>query len=895
MKKNLISAVYAIMMVFCAAFVAVMSSCSQDDEIKSLAGGEITPNNSELTDVYSGACLFTGTVNPTASKPAANSVRLELRAEMKKSFGLVYTSSVTGETKTENVDSTFVSTPVVNYTNWRGFSVSEFSLYEGKTFSWKGNNFATEDGTTLPIVASVEESPMKEFFFTLANGNTKKIEGCNVIATPTTIELGKYRQINENTRRYAVIATVLVEFDEEKKYVTYEDGDSLTLTTNPTDQIVRDECEFVRYEDGLVVYVHHIEHSIDTDKDSHLEYKVAYPGSFNVRSIPSFEQTDAPSIASAQAYQKGQSTYVFDHIQCEGKLVNTVAPVSMTVRPTGNKDYEISLPIEGIQMVNTSINEGSSFERNDSVCTNYTFAYAMKYGQVSLVKGQTSTYGRVAKNHEEDVTIKDNGDGSFTIIVIYDGTKYEGVVSYGYGISVTEKFTLQNEDFTLTTGAYSKGTWSGKEKYSVDFNFGNVTALKQTRTDAAAFNLYTDTKVEVKANRNFRFTSKFTGKTYDLEVADAETKRMLVKGETTEVGEKEIQKWTVNYTYGSATDSQEVTIERAVADKVTSREVIAEEFYFSGDQLFKRITVREIHKISANTREYSFDRNVNLTISNNGEIVTFEEISEAVLDGMMVASRGNFVSEGDSIIRQKVTYTQNARLSDRTPQVYVTLYEVVSYRGHNLKTAAVSTTAVHLGNVENITQDGIYKVENRNLTWTLNIENKAFSSVQKVIKYSINFDYTIDGWRVISGSRTHVFNSKNANDYQRIDGLVFAKIGDESQKRIYAFRSSDQTILGHWETNDQELDQISGNQRLSFINVSGLQPAILTNGTDNSWKNEFGYYALQESGELSKRTKVTFSDATSSLQEFSCPWEADLQKETEGVYSLGSNPKNLYK
>ena len=86
MKKNLISAVYAIMMVFCAAFV--MSSCSQDDEIKSLAGGEITPNNSELTDVYSGACLFTGTVNPTASKPAANSVRLELRANMKKSFGL---------------------------------------------------------------------------------------------------------------------------------------------------------------------------------------------------------------------------------------------------------------------------------------------------------------------------------------------------------------------------------------------------------------------------------------------------------------------------------------------------------------------------------------------------------------------------------------------------------------------------------------------------------------------------------------------------------------------------------------------------------------------------------------------------------------------------------------
>ena len=891
MRKNFFAEWVKIVALCTTVMAFFLVGCNQEDYVFSKGGADVEfAEKKGLADVYGSNCRYAGETEKTNSLEGTT-LTMSMESTMKKNLEFSYQNG-----KETKVDSAFVCTNSMKVESFTSVQVENLADVEGKTFEIIDGAFRPGKSVMPVTIAEPQTSPT-EWSFTLASGEKEPIELCKVSLYNGTLAFGKSRKVSDLIYKVAVTVTAYAEEGIESIYT-----DSLLVTEAEKDEVVY-SARFVSYGYGIVNYEWQETHTLDTDLNKDWTPAVApLPWTMSSSVTPAeFVETGEFSTSSAKNFVFGTESYTFEHkdVVSSANIVATVN--SLTVEPESGKIMAFALPTDQLVVANPAVTVVSSNETEDERTTVYEVSHSLETSEgVVVLSSKAQTTGRKEISHEEKVTFEDKGDGTGEIIVIYDDIELGRLsFSFGYGISALEsKEVNPASSFTLTKGAYTKGNWTGNEKYEVSSNLGTLTAVKQSRTDKAAYNLYIDTKVEVKQNRNFVFISAKTGNEYKIEVKDAETSISLVEGEETESADKAqvIKSWTVNYTYGTAKASTAVKLVKANEDAIISREKMSEKFIFDNGRLFKEITVKESHKIPANNREYSFKRDLNLSISNNGQIISYEEISNAILSGSLIPSYGAQINEGDSIVRRSVRYTHRANLGNQIAEVYIDINDVISYRGSECSSATVNVNGVQLGSVESTSQDGIYSIANHTNIWTLAVEANHFESKQAVKIYTINLPYTIDGWRVISGSRTHVFFNKTANGYNRRDVLVFAENGNESRKRIYAFDSNTKAVLKYWETSDEELAQLAAGERLSLINLNGnIMPAILVNATDKSWETSFAYYALQESGSRSSRTKVIFSDATTSLKEFACPWEADLQKEASDIYSLGNDPKNYYR
>ena len=892
MRKNFFAEWVKIVALCTTVMAFFLVGCNQEDDVFSKGGAEVeVAEKKGLADVYGSNCRYAGETTKENSLEGTT-LTMSMESTMKKNLEFSYQNG-----KETKVDSAFVCTNSMKVESFTSVQVENLADVEGKTFEIEDGAFRPGKSVMPVTIAEPQTSPT-EWSFTLASGEKETIELCKVSLYNGTLAFGKSRKVSDLIYKVAVTVTAYAEEGIESIYT-----DSLLVTEAEKDEVVY-SARFVSYGYGIVNYEWQETHTLDTDLNKDWTPAVApLPWTMSSSVTPAeFVETGEFSTSSAKNFVFGTESYTFEHkdVVSSANIVATVN--SLTVEPESGKIMAFALPTDQLVVANPAVTVVSSSETENERTTVYEVSHSLETSEgVVVLSSKAQATGRKEISHEEEVTFEDKGDGTGEIIVIYDDKELGRLsFSFGYGISALEsKEVNPASSFTLTKGAYTKGSnWTGNEKYEVSSNLGTLTAVKQSRTDKAAYNLYIDTNVEVKQNRNFVFFSAKTGKEYKIEVKDAETSISLVEGEEIESADKAqlIKSWTVNYVFGTAKASTAVKLVKANEDAIISREKMSEKFIFDNGRLFKEITVKESHKIPANNREYSFKRDLNLSISNNGQIISYEEIEKAVLSGSLIPSYGAQTNEGDSIVRRSVRYTHKANLGNQIAEVYIDINDVISYRGSECSSATVNVNGVQLGSVESTSQDGIYSIANHTNTWSLAVEANHFESKQAVKIYKINLPYTIDGWRVISGSRTHVFFNKTANGYNRRDVLVFAEIGNESHKRIYAFDTNTKAVLKYWETSDEELSQLAAGERLSLINLNGnIMPAILVNATDKSWETSFAYYALQESGSRSSRTKVIFSDATTSLKEFACPWEADLQKEASDIYSLGSDPKNYYR
>lgn len=889
-RKNFAGWVKTVALCSVAVINFILVGCSQDDDVLSKGGAEVEiAEKKGLVDVYGSNCRY---ANETKKENTIEGTTLTMGMEstMKKNLEFSYQNG-----KETKVDSAFVCKNSMKVENFTSIQVENLANVEGKTFNITDGAFRPGKAV-MPVTIADPTTVPSEWSFTLVSGEKQVIELCKVSLYNGTLAFGKSRQLGERLYKTAVTVTAYAEEKIESVYT-----DSLLVTEAEKDEVVY-SAKFVSYGYGIVNYIWQETHTLETGLNKDWTPAVApLPWSMTSEVTPaSFnEKGEFLAVEDPKNFIFGTESYSFQHRDVVSKANIAATVNSLTVEPESGKTMSFALPTDQLKVANPSVTEVSSSETEDQKTTVYEVSHTLETTDgVVVLSSKAQATGKKEITHTEEVTVEDNGDGTGEIIVIYDGSELGRLsFSFGYGISALEKKDVNPaSSFVLTNDTYNKGArWTGTEEYKVSSSLGTLTAVKQSRTDEAVYNHYKDTKVVVKQNRNFVFVSAKTGATYkDLKIKDAETSIKLVEGKEETSADKalDIKNWTVNYTFGSAKAATAVKLFKAAEDEITNREKTSEKFIFENGRLYKEITVKESHKIPANDRTYSFRRDLNLTISNNGTITSYEEIANAIMNGNLVPTYGNNMAEGDTIVRRSVKYTQKANLAKQVAEVYISLNDVISYRGSNCTTADVKVNSVNLGAVESTSQEGIYKISNHTNTWSVSVEGTSFDSKQAIKIYTVNMDYTIPGWRVISGSRTHVFFNKTANGYNRRDVLVFAEQGNESHKRIYAFNSNTKEEIGHWETSDAELAQITSDVKISIIESQGaLRPCYLTNCTDSKWKTAFAFVPLDGAA------KVSFSDATTSLKEFECPWEADLElaDKASGVYSLGKNPVQYYR
>lgn len=890
MKKIFFSTLMSIMMLACAA---VLSSC-EDNSTEILGGGETEIATKQgLTDVYGKDCRYAGKTDKT-NFIVKDSLVMNLESKMVKTLELSYVDA----SKDKKVDSTFICKNQMIVENFTAVQVESLSDVEGKTFEIKDGAFRPGK-SVMPVKFAEPTTVPASWSFTLVDGEKQQIELCKLSAYNGTLAFGKSRQISDQIYKVAVTVT---EYAEEKIESIYTD--SLLVTESKKDEVVL-QGRFTGWQLGGFTYEWQETHTVNTDLNKDwTPANAVLPWTMESSVTPAkFNETTALAVAEVNEVAfVGNSIYRYAH----NNNVNSSATVrnvesNVIVTPEAGKDISIALPINELKAKNTAVTAESSETVNRVTTTVYKVAHAIESatGIVVLASDATTT-GEKKLEDEESFTYTEDG-GDISITYIFNGESFSGKFANGDSIHVTDKLSATSENFVLELAGYNAGSnWSKVKNVTYTFTkngkaWGKVTAELKKRIDTSLTNIndIKDTNVEVFRLENVKFTSLLTSKEENISISAKSTSRTLAEGAFDDSQEKvETKAWTINYKFGSAVDATAVKLTRNKKDVITGYELLSESFSYDNVNLYKVVKGKEIHQISSNNREYTFKFNMNLKVSNNGTIKVYEELVSAILDGNAVPTYGTVQNQGDSLTFRHVKYTQKAKLAEKTAELYIEFDEPLTWRGKDLTLASVNVNSSVLGSILSKAQEGIYQVSNRNNTWAFSVAGYDMSSTQSVQEYIVNMDHTIPGWRVISGERTHSYYNKTANGYDRVDVLVFAEIGNESHKRIYAFASSTKEEIGHWETSDAELAQITSDRKLSVITSQGaLRPCYLTNCTDNKWKTAFAFVPLDGT------KAVSFSDATTSLKEFPCPWEASLElaDKASGVYSLGNNPKNYYR
>lgn len=892
MKKNFFLAAWTIMMVICAA--VFLASCSQDDDVLSKGGADVEIAQKQgLSDVYGKDCRY---ANKTSKENfiKKDSLVMNLESKMIKTLELSYVDSK----KNKTLDSTFICKNQMIVENFTSVQVETLADVEGKTFDIKDGAFRPGQ-SVMPVKFAEPTTVPTSWSFTLVGGEKQEITLCKISAYNGTLAFGKSRKISDQIYKVAVTVTAYAEEKIESIYT-----DSLLVTESKKDEVVL-QGRFTGWQLGGFIYEWQETHTVNTELNKDwTPANAVLPWTMESNVTPNkFTETSTLAVAEvAEIAFVGNNVYKYAH----NNNVNSTATVSnvennVIVTPEAGKNINISLPINELKTKNTAVIAESSNTVDRVTTTVYKVAHAVESTTgIVVLQSATTTTGEKTLEDEEDFTYTEDG-GDINIIYIFNGETFKGSFANGDSIHVTDKLSANSENFVLELAGYTPGSnWSKVKTVTYTFTkngkaWGKVTGELKKRVDTSLTNIndIKDTNVEVFKLENVKFTSLISSKEETISISAKSTSRTLAEGAFDDSQDKvETKDWTINYVFGSASDKTAVKLTRNKKDVITGYELLSERFSYDNVNLYKVISGKEIHQISANNREYTFKFNMNLKVSNNGTIKVYEELVSAILDGNATPVYGAVQNQGDSLTFRHVKYTQKAKLAEKTAELYIEFDEPLTWRGKDLTLATVNVSNSVLGSILSKAQEGIYEVASRNLSWGFSVADFSMNNTQNVQQYNVNMDYTIPGWRVISGSRTHSFYNKTANGFNRRDVLVFAEIGNESHKRIYAFNSNTKEEIGHWETSDAELAQITSDVKISVIESQGaLRPCYLTNCTDSKWKTAFAFVPLDGAA------KVSFSDATTSLKEFECPWEADLElaDKASGVYSLGKNPVQYYR
>ncbi len=897
MKKNFFSAAWTIMMVICAA--VFFASC-EDNTSEIYGGNETEMKGLEAVKGYD--CKRANEARSSVDSINGATLFLHFSTKMQKHLEMSYRDG-----RHVEVDSAFISKNSAVISNFTAVQADDFADVEGKTFNLNQDERTFTVGNTTMAVAIAETVNVpSQWSFTLAGNNNKvvTIELCKDVLYDATLAIGKGQVVdgNELVKRFPVTVTTYFTEGGEEIYTG-----TLLVTTNPKDEVVY-QGRFVEWIFGGYNYVWQETHTVNTELNK--DWTPA------TKSLPWVMETSvSPKKFTETATLKedknikpfnGNGEYSFAHnndVSSKSTVKNVEGKDIVT--PEAGVSITIDLPINELSVKNTAVTTESSNTENRVTTTLYKVEHSVvkiinDKTEVVVLNGSDTTTGEKTLEDEEDFTYTEDG-GDINIIYIFNGETFKGSFANGDSIHVTDKLSANSENFVLELAGYTPGSnWSKVKTVTYTFTkngkaWGKVTGELKKRVDTSLTNIndIKDTNVEVFKLENVKFTSLISSKEETISISAKSTSRTLAEGTFDDSQDKvETKDWTINYVFGSASDKTAVKLTRNKKDVITGYELLSERFSYDNVNLYKVISGKEIHQISANNREYTFKFNMNLKVSNNGTLKVYEELVSAILDGNATPVYGAVQNQGDSLTFRHVKYTQKAKLAEKTAELYIEFDEPLTWRGKDLTLATVNVSNAVLGSILSKAQDGIYEVSTRNNAWTFSVAEFNMSNVQNVQQYTVDMDYTIPGWRVISGSRTHSFYNKTANGFNRRDVLVFAEIGNESHKRIYAFNSNTKEEIGHWETSDAELAQITSDVKLSVIESQGaLRPCYLTNCTDSKWKTAFAFVPLDGAA------KVSFSDATTSLKEFECPWEADLElaDKASGVYSLGKDPVQYYR